>query len=116
MKKTLVIIGLALSLSACNSLPKINVFQRNTPVAVPVNRPAPMNLGNVQWRVLNIDQMKSLIEENKNNTDVIFYVMDKGNYEVLSMNLTEMERYIKDQSAESKQLREAVAINAGKTK
>lgn len=105
----------SLGLASCESVPKINVFQRNTSVDVPKTRPAPMNLGTVQWKVLNIDEMKSLVEKFDNDPDVVFYVMDKSNYEILSMNLAEMERYIRDQAAESNQLREAIGINAGET-
>lgn len=113
--KLAIITVICSSTAACSSM-GINVFQRNTPVPVPVNRPYPMTLGTVEWRVLNVDEMKRLVEERQNDPNAVFYVMDKSNYEILSMNIAEMDRYIRDQAAENSQLREAIGINSGEIK
>lgn len=114
--KILLISLLATSLAGCSTtMGKFNVFHRDTPAPVPITRPAPMTLGEVEWKVYDVEGLKKLIVqlEASGDKNVVLYVMDKESYEVLAMNLAEMKRYIADQDAESTQLRKANEINAG---
>lgn len=116
MKKQLVLLALVCAaLAGCDTIPKFNVFHRDTPAPVPVNHPAPMVLGEVDWQVYDIEGLKKLIAqlEASGDKNAVVYVMNKSSYEVLVMNLAEMKRYISDQTAENNQLRESININAG---
>lgn len=116
LTKITAIILLSSIVAGCGSVPKINIFKKNVAAPVPVNRPQPMALGEVSWKVYKANDLKKLISDLEANgdQDTVYYVMSKDSYDILSMNLAEMKRYIADQAAESKQLRDAIDINAGK--
>lgn len=115
--KLITIIALASSLAGCGTIHKgkFTIFTSNKPVPVPIVQPAPMNLAQVEWKTYDLSKLKVLVTELEltGQSDTVFYVMDKQSFDVLAMNLSEMKRYITDQGDVNKQLREAIAINAG---
>jgi len=65
--------------------------QANLPVAIPTVQP--MTLNPVDWQVLSVNELRQLLANNK----AILFVLDTKNYNNLSLNLIEIERYIKEQ-------------------
>jgi len=51
----------------------------------------------VNWQVVTIEQMKALTSKLKAPT--IFIVLDEQNFKALSLNLLDIQRYIKEQKA-----------------
>ena len=64
--------------------------QANLPVAIPTVQP--MTLNPVDWQVMSVNELRQLLA-NK----AILFVLDSKNYNNLSLNLIEIERYIKEQ-------------------
>lgn len=106
---------LALTLAACGSVqvPPPVVVPHNAPV--PIVQPTPLQLKPVQWKVYTTEQLKALVAqlEAQGQQNVTFYVLSQDNFNSLAFNLTEMERYIKDQKAENDFLIQSIEINNG---
>lgn len=73
--------------------------QPNIPVAVPIAQP--MTLNSVEWQVLSVAQLRALADQlqKAQNAHVVVFVLDTTNYNNLSLNMAEIERYIKEQDA-----------------
>lgn len=73
--------------------------QPNVPVAVPIAQP--MTFNSVEWQVLSVAQLRALADqlEKAQNAHVVVFVLDETNYNNLSLNMAEIERYIKEQNA-----------------
>lgn len=72
--------------------------QPNIPVAVPIAQP--MTFNSVQWQALSADQLRQLAAQlQKSQDDHVVFVLDATNYNNLSLNMAEIERYIKEQNA-----------------
>jgi hypothetical protein len=66
---------------------------------VPVPAIAPVNMRDVSWKVYNVAELEKLVAEKKAKPEekfVLIAVTPKG-YENLSLNLTDLERYIREQ-------------------
>jgi hypothetical protein len=75
-----------------------------TPISVGLDAPAipkaaPITTHPFQWKVYNqADLQKLLIElQNRPKTDYAIFVLTPDGYKALSLNVLEMERYIKEQ-------------------
>lgn len=101
-------LGLVLLLAGCAG-PQVagTIVQPTAPVAVPT--PQPMILRPVQWQVMGVAQLKALVAQmqaSKQNT--VVFVLDGGNYTNLSLNLVEIERYVREQKTVLQMLRSIV--------
>lgn len=95
MRSNLLALLLLMSGCATTIVPQA---QPNIPVAVPIAQP--MTFNSVQWQVLSADQLRDLAAKlQKSQTDHVVFVLDASNYTNLSLNLAEIERYIKEQKA-----------------
>lgn len=91
--KSYFLLGL-LALAGCSTVDikaKPVVF---TPVTVP--DPTPMNLSNVQWKVYNANDIKSLASSlnSTNSKSFVLYGLDNTNFSILDANMQDMFRYI----------------------
>lgn len=120
LSKVVLATSLALSLSGCSLLGKLDPnITTHQPIPVPENQqPAPMSLKPVTWKVYNAAEMKAAIQqmEARGQTDSVFYVLSKEDYEALAFNFADMKRYIADQKAINEFLIEAIRINNGEKK
>lgn len=100
MRSSIVLIVLII-LTGCGTTPPIvtTVVQPDAPVAVPTVDP--LTLNPVQWQVLTVQQVKQLLAqmEASPKQPPILFSLDTKNYENLSLNLIEIERYISQQKA-----------------
>jgi hypothetical protein len=104
-----------LALAGCATTcptPVVNVPHN---ITIPNVQPQPMNLQHVPWKVYTPDQLNALIATLKTQgmTNVTFYVLDQNGFNALAYNLTDMQRYIKDQKAQNDYLIQAIEINNG---
>ncbi|RYF04444.1 MAG: hypothetical protein EOO77_29645 [Oxalobacteraceae bacterium] len=97
MKQILILSLLGLALAGCQS-----TQQATMPAlaAVPVPTPQPLVLRDVKWKVYNVRDLEALIAKQKRDgTDkqfAIIAVTPKG-YQNLALNLSELERFIREQ-------------------
>jgi PBP1b-binding outer membrane lipoprotein LpoB len=108
--KSLLLIFLLLAGCGNTSQPSV-IVQPNTPIAIPPIEP--MNLNSVQWQVLTLDQLKKLAEDT--NMKQPIFSLDVDNYNNLSLNLIEMQRYIEEQKAILTMLENIIAKRATQT-
>jgi len=78
----------------CTSTTVVPQLQSNLPVAVPTAQP--MTLQPVDWQVLSLGELRQQLAKLPKDSTVVF-VLDGKNYNNLSLNLIEIERYIKEQ-------------------
>lgn len=90
------ILLLAILLAGC-SAQSIPTLQGNIPVAVP--KAQPMTLNVVEWQVMTAEQLKALAAKMQAEHDAVVFVLEQGSYNNLSLNLVELERYIREQKA-----------------
>lgn len=105
-------LGLLLLLAGCAG-PQISgtIVQQNAPVAVPT--PQPMILRPVQWQVMGVGQLKTLIARMEaTHQQTVVFVLDSSNYTNLSLNLVEIERYVREQKTVLQMLRSIVGDRA----
>lgn len=102
-KPTLLLAAVLLAaLGGCQTAaerPAIALIDPVKPAPVPVPTVAPVNMRDVTWKVYNVAQLETLIAEQKAKGDTKFVLMaltPKG-YENLSLNLSDLERYIREQ-------------------
>lgn len=83
------------------------------PIEIPNVQPTPMTLRPVQWRVYTVAQLRTMVAqmEASGQTEAVFYVLPREEYESLAFNLAEMARFIRDQRAANEYLVEAIEIN-----
>jgi hypothetical protein len=95
-----------LSLSACSVLGDLGlasqpipvpVLENGTKVAVP--QPAPIKTSPVHWQVLDSEGLKALVAKLESHPDsqFVIYALDTRNFEALTLNLSELKRYIEQQ-------------------
>ena len=102
MKKLLISISLLITVSGCSLLPTVKPIEVNT-IALPApmyHPPLPMEIQavNVEWKVLTPEIMAEylqLVEEGKAPA-VAYYALTTQNYENLSINMAEINRYTKN--------------------
>jgi hypothetical protein len=97
MNKLILALILTLSVAGCQTAEQAAPPQL---AAVPVPKPAPVTMRDVKWKVYNVKELEKLIAQaKKNGTDkqlALVTLTPKG-YENLSMNLSELERFIREQ-------------------
>lgn len=107
-KIRLVISSLWALLAGCTTSPTF-VAQPDQPIAVPIT--VPLTLEPVNWQVVTIDQMKAMLTKLKSPT--ILIVLDEQNFKALSLNLIDIQRYIKEQKAVVLMLTNIIQTRAG---
>ena len=103
MKKLLLPILLAMSLTACistgNRDPDVNVVvQPTAPIVPPLVDP--VTTQPVNWQVLNSQGVRDLaarIEQTGEN--VVLYTLDSEGFRALSNNLVDIRRYVREKNA-----------------
>lgn len=91
---------LTLGCSACASDPiPVPVVIPPAPVSVP--QITPMTLNRITWKVYNVSDLKALVAKMEASGDksTVLFSLDANGYNALSMNMIEIKRFIKDQSA-----------------
>lgn len=115
MKQTLVLALAAITLAACShrgGTAELPPIIENRPAPIPDVKATPMELRDVNWRVYTADELAQEAERARASGEpVVYYVLVKPDFEVLAMNLSEMRRYIEDQSAINDTLIAAIKIN-----
>lgn len=97
MKKILALGLLTLSLAGCQTAQQATM---PTLAAVPVPTPQPVTMRDVKWKVYNVRELEALIaQQKKAGTDKAFVMMavTPQGYQNMALNLTELERYIREQ-------------------
>jgi hypothetical protein len=88
----------ALALSGCQTAapPQIETF-----AAPVIPQSQPLTLKDVKWKVYNTAELKRVIaeQEKKGNKDFVVYALDGKNFQANASNMTDIERYIKEQGA-----------------
>lgn len=105
MVKWIVIPAALLALSSCTSVssllpePQVVVqteyIERNIPVQ---QRPAPVDMPNVDWYVVNADNLDEFISRIQSDVgEVVFVAITPKGYENLALGIAELRRYILQQ-------------------
>jgi hypothetical protein len=106
MLRNLVLVG-GLLLAACATTP-VAVVQPDIAVAIPPIDP--LTLSPVQWQVMTLPQLKQLVATMEaSNSNVSVFVLDSKDYTNLSLNMTQLERYITQQQAVLTMLKTIIA-------
>lgn len=101
MKKVLLILPLALMLAACQSSPMVltNPVLQNRATFVPPEVP-PARQTSVNWIVLTKDNAAQKIAELERTQGVVaVFALTPQGYQNLSLNVSELRRYIQQQNA-----------------
>jgi hypothetical protein len=98
VRRNAILLCLLLTCS-CSQTTTIPVVQPDSPVAVPDAEA--MNLASVQWHVMGLPELKQYVAklEQSQQKQVLLFSLDTTNYNNLSQNLVEIERYINEQKA-----------------
>lgn len=102
MKKVTALLACVL-LAGCASTKPVKVYTEpvKTQIAKPA-QPRPVVLNNVNWMVVNKDNLQTFIDEQakkQNSNNPVFVAITIDDYKKLSMNLAEIKRYIQQQKA-----------------
>jgi hypothetical protein len=102
LRNVLLSLSIGVCVAACSSSniqTTVPVLQTDSEVAVP--RAQPMNFNSVQWQVVGLAELKELVAtlEKSQQKQVLLFALDATNYNNLTQNLVEIERYIKEQKA-----------------
>lgn len=111
MKKAL-LLPLVLMIGSCaTTTPEIHLppINTNRPAPVPKVEPTPMNLTHVEWKVYTAAELKA--ELDRSAPDTVFYVLTPNEFRNLTMNVTEMKRFIEDQRDINQALIAAIEVN-----
>ncbi len=111
-----VILAFTLLLVGCGSNVITNaVVQHDVPVSVPSAQP--LTLNDVQFQVLTVDQLKTLLTklQSAQNDGQVVFALDTQNYTNLQLNLVEIQRYIKEQKAIIDMVKQILVQRAGQT-
>lgn len=92
--KYIKIVGACLLLASCSTVDIKSKPVEFAPVLVP--DPAPMTLGQVQWKVYNANDIQELSKSlnDSNSKTFVLYGLDNTNFQNLDTNLQDMTRYI----------------------
>ena len=76
-----------------------------------------MTLSSVQWQVLSVDQLKTLITklQTAQQQNTVVFALDTQNYTNLSLNFVEIERYIEEQKAILAMLKQILVERSSQT-
>lgn len=103
MKFAVALAAVSLTLAGCASTKTIDV--KTEPVKVTIAKPAqprPVELDNVKWMVVTKDNLDAFIEKQakaQNNSNPVFVAITVNDYKKLSLNLSELKRYIAQQKS-----------------
>jgi hypothetical protein len=97
--KSLMTLSALLLVSGCVSTPHEVVretvyIERDIPIQA---RPAPVNLSNVRWRVVNASNINEFAREFEINPTTTFVVTTREGYQNIIVNMAELRRYIRQQ-------------------
>jgi uncharacterized protein YcfL len=97
MHKLALVALVPLALAGCNSVQPASTVAPQLEVSAPV--PQQINTLPVEWKVLNKSELKKLVAELDKNQDPNYsvFVLTPQGFQNLSLNLTEMKRYIQEQ-------------------
>lgn len=95
MKSLLIIILSSFLLVGCQGTKFLEILSAPAPIMIQ-HPPAPpsLNMLKVEWRVLNAKVLQEMLD---NGDDVQFIALSPAGYENLSLNMSEIKRYIKQQ-------------------
>jgi hypothetical protein len=105
-----------LILAGCATSPPVTtvVVQPNAPVAVPGTQP--LTLNPVQWQVMTLAQLQKLVATLQASPQPqIIFSLDTNNYNNLTLNLIEIQRYIEEQKAVLTMLKNIIAARSAAT-
>jgi hypothetical protein len=95
-----VLVGISLFLAGC--------FGRETPIQITtveetlsisrVDRPRPLILNDVAFRVISASNLESFVNEYSDGRDQSWFMITPKGYEALSLNMAELRRYIEAQN------------------
>ena len=99
-------------LTRCASPPiSTPVIQPDAAVAVP--EPEPLTLNPVQWKVMSLAELQKLVTQlQASHQNQVYFLTDADNYNNLSLNIIEIERYIKEQKAVLTMLKQIIAARS----
>ena len=106
MKAYLALAAICLMLGACQTVqptPTVQSF-----AAVPVPKPTPVKMRDVQFKVYNIEDIEKLAAKHKGDKKFVIIALTPKGYQNLALNLNELERYIKEQKRVSIYLKEVI--------
>lgn len=106
MIKVLLVVSCLLLLSGCagpriDAQPVVIKRQYETVPMFHPPSPEPVKMGQFRWKVLTPDIAEAWVEDAKkgDTPGQVWYAISPKNYEVLSNNIAELKRYIKQQQA-----------------
>lgn len=108
MRKILFLAPLAALLAACQSAPTVvsNPVLQDRPKMTVIS-PAPANQTPVNWIVINKDNAAEKIAELERTQGVVaLFALTPQGYQNISMNVSELRRYIQQQNANIAAIRE----------
>ena len=95
-----ILVGISLFLGGC--------FGRETPIQIStveesltiskVDRPRPLNLNDVNFRVISAANLEAFVNEYSGGKDQSWFMITPKGYEALAINMTELRRYIESQN------------------
>lgn len=95
--KTFALLFTLLFLAACGGIKPINIIAEPVdPIVIHPNLPAQLSMRKVEWTVFNRKKLEKLLADFPNQEIVFFAISAKG-YENLSLNMSEIIRYLKEQ-------------------
>jgi len=70
------------------------------PTVAKADRPRKLNLNKIHWYVVTNENLETFLEEMKNvQGEVVFYAITPKSYENMSINMSDILRYLKSQKA-----------------
>jgi hypothetical protein len=101
---TSLLLFLALTMTGCSWLqPEPEIITRTVTVApdIPLkSAPRPITMTDVNWYVVTTDNIEEFEARFENeNTDLVFFALSVPHYQNLSVNLSDIRRYIEQQQA-----------------
>ena len=97
IRKISLILLISLFISGCTSEQEIITKEKiKTPEIIHPNPPSSLKLNDLEWKVLNKEKIKTLLENSENKQISIIALTPEG-YKNLSLNIQEFKRYILQQ-------------------
>lgn len=102
LKKYLMILSLLLATSGCSVLtPEKEIVYKTQYIGCEIEiqpRPDPVKLDNVYWYVVTKDNFAEFEKKfSERNDEFVFYAINVPDYEDLSVNMSELRRFIEQQ-------------------
>jgi len=100
MRRTLFVLPLLAILAACTSAQTKYVYVNAPKVPVVEPQTTPVNMRNVEWKVLTKKELQETLAELEKNPDpnfALFALTPKG-FEALNSNLVEINRFMQEQN------------------